>query len=66
MAFAVDPGWSMLGWTVLIIALELVINNLVEPWLYGSSTGLTPMAVVLSAMFWAAGRALWAWSSLRR
>lgn len=54
MAFAVDPGWSMLLWTAaLIISLELVINNLIEPWLYGASTGLTPMAVVVSAMFWA-------------
>lgn len=54
MAFAVDPGWSMLLWTAgLIVTLELIINNLVEPWLYGASTGLTPMAVVLSAMFWA-------------
>lgn len=54
MAFAVDPGWQMLLWTlVLILVLELVVNNLVEPWLYGSSTGLASVAVLLSAAFWA-------------
>ena len=53
LAFVVDPGWSMLLWTlVLILTIELVSNNVVEPWLYGSSTGMTPMAVILSAIFW--------------
>lgn len=53
MAFVVDPGWDMLFWTAgLIIVLELISNNIIEPWLYGSSTGMTPMAVILSAIFW--------------
>lgn len=53
LAFVVDPGWSMLLWTlVLILTIELVSNNIIEPWLYGSSTGMTPMAVILSAIFW--------------
>lgn len=53
MAFAVDPGWSMLLWTAaLVLALELVSNNVIEPWLYGASTGLTPVAVILAAIFW--------------
>jgi predicted PurR-regulated permease PerM len=53
LAFAVEPGWSMFLWTVaLVLTLELISNNLIEPWLYGSSTGLTPVAVILSAIFW--------------
>lgn len=53
LAFAVEPGWSMFLWTLaLVLTLELVSNNLIEPWLYGSSTGLTPVAVILSAIFW--------------
>jgi predicted PurR-regulated permease PerM len=53
LAFAVEPGWSMFLWTLaLVLTLELISNNLVEPWLYGSSTGLTPVAVILSAIFW--------------
>jgi hypothetical protein len=53
LAFAVDPGWHMLLWTaVLILVVELISNNVIEPWLYGSSTGMTPVAVILSAIFW--------------
>ncbi len=53
MAFAVDPGWSMLLWTLALVAtLELISNNLIEPWAYGSSTGLSPLAVLVSATFW--------------
>lgn len=54
LAFAVDPGWSMLIWSVaLYIGLELVITNAIEPRLYGSSTGLSAIAVLIAAMFWA-------------
>jgi predicted PurR-regulated permease PerM len=57
LAFAVDPGWSMLIMTVaLFVCLELVSNNVVEPWLYGSSTGLSPIAVIVAAVFWT-----WLW-----
>ena len=42
LAFAVDPGWNMFLWTLcLILLLELISNNVVEPWLYGTSTGLS-------------------------
>lgn len=55
MAMAVDTGWSMLGWTlVLLLGLELVFNNLVEPMVYGSSTGLGMVALLVSAAFWTA------------
>ena len=55
LAFAVDPGWSLVLWTLgLIVVLELVSNNIVEPWLYGASTGLSAMSLIVSATFWAA------------
>lgn len=55
LAFAVDPGWDMLLWTLaLIVVLELIINNLIEPWLYGASTGLSAMSLLVSATFWTA------------
>ena len=55
LAFAVDPGWSMVGWTLaLIVVLELVSNNIVEPWLYGSSTGLSAISLIVAATFWTA------------
>lgn len=57
LAVAVDPGWTMLVWTVgLFTAIELVISQIVEPLLYGNSTGLSAVAVVISAAFWT-----WLW-----
>jgi len=53
LAFAVDPGWNLVLWTLgLIIVLELLSNNIVEPWLYGASTGLSAMSLLVSASFW--------------
>jgi predicted PurR-regulated permease PerM len=55
LAVAVDPGWSMLLWTLaLFLVVEPVAGHLVEPMVYGHSTGLSPVAVVASATFWAA------------
>jgi predicted PurR-regulated permease PerM len=54
LAFAVDPGWNMLVMTLaLFLALDLTTANVVEPRLYGSSTGVSPLAILISAMFWA-------------
>lgn len=53
LAFAVDPGWSMVLMTIaLLIALEVFSNNVMEPWLYGSSTGLSSIAIIAGAVFW--------------
>ena len=55
LAFAVDPGWSMVLMTLgLILVLELVSNNVVEPWAYGASTGLSAMSLMVAATFWTA------------
>ena len=54
LAFAVDPGWTMLiGVVGIYLALELVTTNAIEPHLYGTSTGLSAMAVLIAAIFWA-------------
>jgi predicted PurR-regulated permease PerM len=55
LAVAVDPGWSMLVWTaVLFVVAEPVVGQVVEPLIYGRTTGLSPVAVVVSATFWTA------------
>ncbi|RXT54886.1 histidine kinase [Bosea sp. Tri-44] len=55
LAFAVDPGWHMMLWTLALIAgLELVSNNIVEPMLYGTSTGLSAISLIAAATFWTA------------
>ena len=40
----------------LFIVNELIANNLVEPWLYGASTGISTMGILVSAVFWT-----WLW-----
>src|SRR6266851_9133225 len=53
LAVAVDPGWSMLFWVVgLFVVAEGIAGQVIEPWLYGQSTGLSGVAVVVAAAFW--------------
>ena len=53
LAVAVDPGWSMLFWVVgLFVVAEGVTGQVIEPWLYGQSMGLSGVAVVVAAAFW--------------
>lgn len=53
LAFAVSADWTMVIWTVaLFIFVETVTSNLIEPWLYGSRTGLSPLAVIIAAIVW--------------
>jgi predicted PurR-regulated permease PerM len=55
LAAAVDPGWSMLLWTAaLFIVVEPIVGHVIEPMVYGHSTGLSPVAVVVCASFWTA------------
>jgi len=55
LSFAVAPGWTLPLLTIaLFVTLELFSNNVLEPWLYGSSTGLSPVAVLVAAVFWTA------------
>jgi predicted PurR-regulated permease PerM len=55
LAAAVDPGWSMLVCTAaLFFVVEPAVGQIVEPMIYGRSTGLSPVAVVVSATFWTA------------
>ncbi|WP_421917308.1 AI-2E family transporter [Mesorhizobium sp.] len=60
LALAVAPGWSLVLWTAgLFVVMELITGNVVEPWLYGSRTGLSPLAIIVAAVFWT-----WLWGPL--
>jgi len=60
LAAAVDPGWSMLIWTAaLFLVIEPLVGHVIEPLVYGHSTGLSPVAVVASATFWT-----WLWGPI--
>jgi predicted PurR-regulated permease PerM len=57
LAAAVGPGWTMVIETaVLFLVAETIVGQAVEPLVYGQSTGLSPVAVIVSATFWT-----WLW-----
>lgn len=59
LSLAVSPSWNTpLLALALFVVIELISNNVVEPWLYGSSTGLSPMAIIVAAVFWT-----WLWGA---
>jgi len=57
VSIAISPGWSqaalVVGWFLI---LELIVNNVAEPLLYGSSIGVSGVGVILAAIFWT-----WIW-----
>ncbi len=62
LSLAVFEGWYWpLAVVGLFVGLELFSNNVIEPWLYGSSTGLSPVGVILAVVFWSA---LWGFVGL--
>jgi hypothetical protein len=57
LAFAIFDGWSQVAWTLgVFLLLELILVNVLEPWLYGRSAGLSAIAIITAAIFWT-----WLW-----
>ncbi|HMR31299.1 MAG TPA: AI-2E family transporter [Geminicoccaceae bacterium] len=53
LAVAVDVGWAMPMLVVLLfVGIEAVLAYVLEPLLFGSTTGLSPAAVVIVTVFW--------------
>lgn len=53
LAFAIDPGWSMLIMVLLLfLIIEPIVGHVIEPLVFGHSTGLSPVAVVVAAAVW--------------
>lgn len=60
LAFAVSPGWSAVLYTIALFSVvELTTSNVIEPALYGSRTGVSPLAIIIAAIFWT-----WIWGPL--
>lgn len=60
MAFAISPDWSLVLWVAALFGVvELVTSNVIEPWFFGQRTGVSPLAVIVSAMFWT-----WLWGPM--
>jgi len=57
LSMAISGDWMAPGLTIgLFVVLELITNNVLEPWLYGKNTGVSAVAVLLAAVFWT-----WLW-----
>ena len=60
LAAAVGPGWGMVMATAaLFLITEPIVGHVIEPMVYGQSTGLSPVAVIVSATFWT-----WLWGPI--
>jgi len=60
LALAVSPHWTVPILTVALFAgLELLLNNVLEPLLYGAHTGVSSIALIVAAVFWT-----WLWGPL--
>lgn len=57
LSFAISAGWTSPILTVaLFLLLEFFSGNVLEPWLYGKHTGISPTAVLVAAVLWT-----WLW-----
>ena len=57
LSFAISSSWFTPLMTIaLFIVLEAIASNVVEPWVYGANTGVSPIALIISAVFWT-----WLW-----
>ena len=60
LSFAVSTSWLSPVLTLgLFIVLEVINANALEPWLYGSSTGVSSIALIIAAVFWT-----WLWGPI--
>jgi predicted PurR-regulated permease PerM len=60
VSLAISAGWTQPIMVVtLFVILELIVNNVAEPLLYGSSIGVSGLGVILSAIFWT-----WLWGAI--
>lgn len=60
VSMAISNGWSQVALVVgCFVALELLVNNVAEPLLYGSSTGVSGIGVIIAAIFWT-----WLWGPI--
>lgn len=56
---AFKSSWPVAETLGLFVVMELITGNAVEPWLYGTSTGMSPVAIIVAATFWT-----WLWGSV--
>jgi predicted PurR-regulated permease PerM/methanogenic corrinoid protein MtbC1 len=59
LSLAVYHGMAVpLTVIIMFVVIELLSNNIMEPWLYGARTGVSTVAILVSAVFWT-----WLWGT---
>lgn len=54
LAFATTEGWATVLLVLALFAVvDITITYVLEPWIYGASTGVTPLALLIASAFWA-------------
>jgi predicted PurR-regulated permease PerM len=62
VSVAISSSWGPpLMLVGLFLTLELTATNIIEPWLFRSRTGISPLALLTMAIFWSL---LWGWPGL--
>src|ERR1700726_2886572 len=60
LSIAISTGWKEPILTLALYgSLEVLTNNFVEPFVVGHSTGMSPLAIIVSALFWT-----WLWGPI--
>jgi predicted PurR-regulated permease PerM len=60
LSLALAPGWSQPIWVISIfVVLDVIAANVIEPLLFGHSTGVAPVALLVAAAFWT-----WIWGPI--
>ena len=60
LSIAISVGWKEPLLTLALYGvLEVITNNVVEPFVLGGSTGMSPLAIIVSALFWT-----WLWGPI--
>ncbi len=63
VSVAISPDWwPPILIILLFLCLELTSTNFVEPWLFSTRTGISSLALLAMAIFWAL---LWGWPGLK-
>lgn len=58
--FAVDPSWvKPFSIFAIYFGIDLIMYNFVEPLVYGNTTGMSPLAILVAAVFWT-----WLWGAV--
>jgi hypothetical protein len=60
LSIAISTSWTAPILTLALYgSLEILTNNFVEPFVLGHSTGMSPLAIIVSALFWT-----WLWGPI--